>query len=255
MDLASLQGSYDTYAPAPGGSSDDPMAALEELKSMLDFDAYNESPVAKIYDTVGGWLYDNLTTKTDASGNVVSLDSTVDSLDAAVNIVVSFGDMASGLDILADEQAPTEEKVDSLTALGEKLMTTGGKLEALDPTTKATLNTVIDAVKEIAIEADPSMAEIFESLDIDTLDISSVGETMMGFATMLEKSESGDALTTEDATLIISGFANNEFLLEVAEGTNLGIAEGNEEAFTEAINAANVDAETKAALMALVGLN
>ena len=81
----------------------------------------------------------------------------------------------------------------------------------------------MDSVKEmIAPEGEElpgEIASVIDNLNINDLDLVSVGEAMNGIASYIEKTsdefESSEPVTQEEINDIVNGFANNTFIIDL----------------------------------------
>ena len=135
--------------------------ALLEIPDEIGIDEYTESFIGKFYSTTGHWYYDIMTTTTDANGNKVSLDSTLDSVAVILEVANVASSLEDDLKIFNDENATPEEKINSINSLADKLIYVGTSLGEIDESTK---NMIEDLLIEMSGE-DASQEDIDEMLD------------------------------------------------------------------------------------------
>ncbi len=232
-----------------------------ELPEEIGLSDYTNSIPSKIYTTTGGWLFDMLTTTTDEDGKKVSVSTTVDVVTNIVGIADKVTDLSTSMDTMTSEESSAQEKVNAMKNVGNDLVAIGDTIDSLDDETKELINDLLEAVKDMAGE-EGEMA-MFEDLNLSDLKLASAGESLIGIATYMEKTNpelSGEGeVTTEEVNSIVNGLAENVFILDMIkeEGTVpaiLPVESEDASMFESAINESQISDENKLALRQFFGL-
>lgn len=222
---------------------------LLEIPEDVGLAEYTESIPGKIYKTTGGWLYNMMTTTTDADGNEVSLESTLDSVVVILDVADAATSLEDEIKILEDENAEPEEVISALNSLGDKLVSIGNSMEDLD---ENTMDMITDLVTEVAGEelSDEEMDELIEMLTPEFF--VKAGGGIKAFAEYEQVKLDGTELTQEQANNIASNAYN---CITFIEGMELDVNDEDKAKFESAIEAIDgISAEDKDALFNVFGI-
>ena len=121
---------------------------------------------------------------------------------------------------------------------------------------------LIDVTKPIY---DDALASALDNLDINSLDLVSVGEAMNGIASYIEKTsdefESTEPVTQEEINDIVNGFANNTFILDIIVSDSSDVPQiidaddDMKSMFETAVESTSISDEYKESLRKLLGLS
>ena len=228
---------------------------------------YVNSEPAKIYTSVGAWFFDLLSSKTDENGKKISIDDTCDVVTTVAGIADTFSSISKDLSNITSGNITVQEQVDTIKKVGDSLISIGNSVNSLNEDSKAMVQDLIDGVKEMVAgesgEIPPEVENALNSLDINNLKLDSAGEAINGIATYIEKTsdefENSEPVTQEDVNKIVSGLADNTFIIDMVVGENevpeiVKIDEENKEKFENAINESTLTEEDKETLRKLFGL-
>lgn len=250
-----------------------PLLGEMELPKELGLDEFKDSAVAKAYGAVGGWLYGSLTTTTVGEGEEsgsISLDNAIDAVQTVVGVAGSVQNLGTNFEVLSSETATVQEKIDAMTQLGEDLAEVGANINNLDQGSKDIINGVLSSVKDmIPTEGDDTgIADMFENLTLDDLDLEAIGNALVGIGEYINKTEGElagvEEVTQEDITNIVNGFAKNKFFLdmitmvgdgEIPEEGLLPFGSEHDAFVVNAINATTLDADGKDLLADVFGVS
>lgn len=222
---------------------------LFELPEEIGIEEYSESALGKIYKATGGWYYRMMTKTTDADGNEISLEATLDS----VGVILEVADVATSLEddlkILGDENATEEEKIATLDTLGDKLISIGTSMEQLDD---GIMTMISDLVTEMGGE-DVSQEEIDEIMEMLTPEFfEQAGNGVKAFAEYEQIKLDGAELTQDQANDIV-GKAHK--CITIIEAIEFDVNEGDKDTFKTAIDSiADINAEDKDSLYKVFGI-
>ncbi|MBE7091213.1 MAG: hypothetical protein E7363_04795 [Clostridiales bacterium] len=196
--------------------------AVFELPEEVGITQYVESAPGKVYNTIGGWFFDSITTVKDEEGNKVSIGDAVDIVDAVAGVAASIEDLTEHFETLSSETATDQERIDALDSLGAGLVEAGNALDNLDADSRQMLEGLIDSVKDLISESgdmDPEMETVINNLSLDSLDLSAAGSALQGISTLLNVTEyeGEETVTQEDVNNIVNGIAKNPLILDMVE--------------------------------------
>lgn len=223
--------------------------ALFEMPEEIGLEEYSESALGKIYKATGGWYYRIMTSTTDADGNEISLEGTLDS----VGVILEVADVATSLEddlkILSDENATPEQVISTLDSLGDKLISIGTSMEELDD---GIMNMITDLVSEMGGE-DVSQEEMDEIMEMLTPEFfEQAGNGIKAFAEYEQIKLDGDTLTQEQANDIV-GKAHK--CITIIEAVEFDVNESDKATFKTAIDSvSNISAEDKDTLYEVFGI-
>ncbi len=237
-----------------------------EIPAELGVSEYLESAPGKIYNSIGGWFFDVLSSGKTADGKNVSIDD-------AVSIVVAVGDIANtvtqvedSMGVMSDPNATPQQQIDAMQNLGDSLVAIGNSVDALSDDAKTIVNDVVASVKDmVGADLDPAVQDIIDNFDISSIDFAAAGNAINGIATYIEKTDDSfnndQPVTQEDVNKIVNGLADNELILSlVTQGdevpTLVQVEDGeHKQLFETAISGSSLSAEDKDALRTLFGIN
>ena len=251
----------------------DKISALEldgqpviEVPAEMGVAEYIESAPGKLYNSIGGWFFDMLSSGKTADGKNVSVDD-------AVSVVVAVGDIANtvtqvgdSMSVMTDPDATPQQQIEAMQTLGDSLVAIGGAVDALSDDAKTIVNDVVSSLSEMAgSELDPEIQDIIDNFDISAIDFAAAGNAINGIATYIEKTDdsfdNSEPVTQEDVNKIVNGLADNELILSlVTQGdevpTLVEIQDTeHKQLFETAISGSSLSADDKDALRALFGIN
>ncbi len=246
---------------------------VAEVTGIPDMSTYEISPVYKIYDKSGSWLFDMLTTYTDANGNKITLKDTVQAADTSLKVVEKVDKIQESLNEIGN---PESEKKDSenLRDIGNLISEMGSDIKNMSDGGKQVMNTLIEGVKEM-IKPDEGgsgegegsgegsgendkITEILSNLDVEKLELESAGNAIAGIADYVDLQNGDIEEVDEDAAKkIVEGLAENAFVLDVlGDEEIISIDEEHQEDFKTVLNDSEteIDQETKDKIAKLLGI-
>ena len=240
-----------------------------ELPEEIGLHSYVESVPGKAYTALGGWYFNMITSANLENGSSISIDDTVEIMTTVTQIADSVDSLTQTLGAMADENATPEDRVNAMAQAGDALIEMGNKIDGLNDSAKQVIDDMLSSITEL-LPDDPEsqeMAEMFENLSIEDLNVTAVGEAIKGVSSLMDKvmvKETPEAVTQEDVGLIVSGLAGSDFILDILPTDGepfIPVPEMDDEwgtdltsKFETAVN--NItDQEVKTKLQSLFGLN
>ena len=195
------------------------------IPAEVGLEDYNTSGTYKVYDTIGGWYYDILTTVKTKDGKEINLSATCSAFGSMVEVGTGVGQMGEAMDNLNTSGTTDQEKVDSLRKASDTLANASKSLENLDENSKEMLNDILVDLKDM-IGSEGGSTEAFEDISLEKLNVESVAECLGSLATYIEKTEiTAEEVTQEDVDKIVNGLANSEFAVDLLIGDGTGTIE------------------------------
>lgn len=224
---------------------------IVEMPSELGFDEFVNSPISKLYGSVGGWYFDSMTNVKMEDGKELNIGDACDMVTTVTGLASSVTEITESMDVLSKETAKPEEKVEAAKEVGQKLMEIGDKIDNLSDDATEVINGIIDDVKQmIQTESEGNsegLDELFDNLNLEELNLKSVGQGLTGIATYIEKTElkteETEEVTQDDVNNIVQGLAGSTTILDLisssvgGEGTPelVPVPEEHQEMFKTAI--------------------
>lgn len=235
-----------------------------ELPDELGIQEYAGSPTAKFFDATGGWIFDIVSTTTDASGRKVSITSIGNTAITLLNVTNEMTNAYTNLETLGN--SADGAKSESLKNIGDAFINVGTAIEELDEDSKILVNDLINDVKDVAAtalgEIPPELETLIDNIDVEEVKIKSAGEALNAMAKYVEDGYANNGiapnLTQEDADDIVNGIADNMFLLDLLgtkDITLLDVDDLNADKFKTAIENANLTQEEMDMLRNMFDLN
>lgn len=246
-----------------------------EIKGEKAFDLPEEAGIAsyvnstpcKLYNATGEWFFDMISTAKDTNGNKVSIKDTCDIVTTVAGIANTVTKLSDNIESMSVAATP-DQQISSIKNIGDSLIEIGNSVDNLSSDAKNIVQGVMDSVKEMVAsegeELPDELASAIDSIDINNLDLVSVGEAMNGIATYIEKTnpefENNEPVTQDDINNIVNGFANNAFIIDIFVADSEDIPqiieadEGMKAMFESAINDSSASAEHKETLKQMFGL-
>ena len=215
----------------------------------IDFDAYKDSEISKLYTMLGGDFYKALSSAQNANGETVTLSGYVEAVGATSKLYSEFAvlseiDLSGGL---------TDANSKDIQAIMKNLNQIKGDLS---PETAVTVNDAIATVLDAAGEDVPdSVKTVLEGFDIREVDFEAEGQVILD----LYSFSAGEGEVT--ATDLVNGLADTTVLLPVLDEMvsaeePLEIPQDTEAEVIAAIDAiATTDPAKAETLRAIFGLN
>lgn len=221
---------------------------LVNIPSEIGITEYSESAIGKIYSTTGRWYYNIMTSTTDANGNKVSLEGTLNTVSLILNVANVATSLEDDFKILQQEDATPEEKIDAMNTLGDKLISVGTSMDQLDDSTKTMIE---DLVKEMGGE-DASQEEIDEMMEMLTPEVfTQAGNAMKSYAEYEQVKLDGTTLTPEQANnMVNSAYSAIKMIGDIQFEVN----EADKPTIKTAIDAKDITAEDKDTLYNVFGI-
>ena len=234
-----------------------------EISDETGIQEYVNSPTAKFFDVTGGWVFDIVSSTTDASDRKVSITSICNTAATLLNVTNEITNAYVSLDSITN--ADGEMSVESLKGIGDAFINVGTAIEELDGDSKVLVNDLINDVKEVAAtalgELPPELETLIDNIDVEELKIKSAGEALNAMVKYVEDGYANDGtapnLTQEDVDDIVNGIADNMFLLDMLGTTDTALIEVddlNADKFETAIQNTNLAEEDVETLYNLFGL-
>ncbi len=185
-----------------------------EIPAEVGLGEYAESTTYTIYDTIGGWYFDMLTTAETKDGDKISLSGTCGVLISMADVGSSLGKVSSSMEELNKEGATDQEKYDALNDAGQALTETANKISKLDVNSQNLLN---DILKEMFTSED------FQ-ISLEYVNFNSMADFFTGFAEYVNKTKisiPSASVSQEEVDKIINGFARSDMLVDmfIGDGT------------------------------------
>lgn len=207
----------------------------------------------------GGWYFDIIATTKDTS-----LSDICDTIVGVAGLADSFTQIGSSLNVLTDENASTADKAAALKDAGKSIQKKAEELEAMGADSKEIINEILSDVKGLVGDSFGEMGEdeekFFDELDLENMDIGSMGQTIEGIGSIMEKSENPEeTIEKEDFENVVAGFTSNPNFIDLIPESESSLVEVNSEEelamYQEVINEKdNLTQEQKDKLLALVGV-
>ena len=209
-----------------------------QIKELGLYD-YPESTVAKVYNTVGGWLYKELSTVEGVDGNSTNIQAQIGAVEAGAQMVESV----TKLTVVNFEEGLTENTVDTIVDIFNELDTIK---QDMSPESIAALDTLIQEA------ITPMLGEMAEELPIDLstisfaeVDFATEGEVVESFYEIYNTIESGEEIdddqlledvvtTLSDSTLILP--LVSQMVEELPEEDKPNFSESEKEQISEIID-------------------
>ncbi len=245
---------------------------LVEVPSELGIDTYSASAVGKVYGTVGDWYFDSMTHVKMEDGKEMNLEDACSMVTTVTGIASSVTGITESVEVLSKEDAQPEEKIDAVQEVGDKLIELGDKIDNLSDNAKEVIDGIIEDVKEMIVTESEGNSEgvdeLFENLDLESLNLKAVGQGLKGIATYIEKTEMAteetEEVKQEDVNNIIQGLAGSQPILDLITSggeentpTFIEVPDEHEEMFETAINGleGTITPEQQQVLRDLFGIN
>lgn len=209
---------------------------------------YGTSPVGSVYETIGGWYFELITTTTKDDGSAISLPGLMDMAEATVEVVGAFVAGAEDVDIIVSETATKEEKIAALKDFGAQIKTAGQKANELGVDEQEILNSLAELAVSVlgGDTGGESVAIAGEGANLDA-----AGDAIVGIANYYET----ETITDEKITEIVNGFASNPIMIDTLGGQVIQeVAEADKPRFEAAINATNLSQTRKDKMKAMFGI-
>lgn len=213
-----------------------PAETQAEMKEAgVDFDAYRESAVSKLYTAIGGGFYNDLASSETEDGKSVSLSGAVEAVEA----VTKFAGVIESIGSIDISDGLTAENREDLRTTFKELndIKNGMSTEAKD-----TVNALISSVISEAAgeeELPEEVTGMLESFDFSTVDFEREGDVFINLMDYAENEGSGEVTATElvnslaESTMIVPMV---ESMIDTEEGSDLGISDAQKSEISAAID-------------------
>lgn len=188
-----------------------------ETKQVLDETGlleYPESDVAKVYDTVGGWLYQSISKVEKADGTTTDIKTQIEAIDGGVQMASVIAKFA---EINMDDGFNTDVR-DSFVGIFNEL---DEIKEGMSPEGVRELDALMkEALGPILSEAGDDLPINLDEISFAEVDFSTEGQVISSFYTLYEQSENGnldedqvmeDVVTTLSESTLILPILNQVF--------------------------------------------
>lgn len=188
-----------------------------ETKQVLDETGlleYPESDVAKVYDTVGGWLYQSISKVEKADGTTTDIKTQIEAIDGGVQMASVIAKLA---EINMDDGFNTDVR-DSFVGIFNEL---DEIKEGMSPEGVRELDALMkEALGPILSEAGDDLPINLDEISFAEVDFSTEGQVISSFYTLYEQSENGnldedqvmeDVVTTLSESTLILPILNQVF--------------------------------------------
>ena len=223
--------------------------ALVDIPEEIGLAEYSESAIGKFYNATGGWYYKIMTTTTDANGNKVSLDATLNSVSVILEITNVATSLEKDLEIFSKEDATPEEMISTLNSLSDKLIQVGTSMKEIDEGTK---EMITDLITEMSGSEIPQ-EDIDKIKDMMTPEFfEQAGGAMKSYADYEQVKLDGTSLEQDKANEII----NNAYgAIDLVGDIELDVNEEDKAKFKEAIDSnENISAEDVEKMYKIFGI-
>lgn len=229
-----------------------PIVDAETKQSMkqagVDFDAYQESAISKVYTAVGKGFYKGLASTKNEDGRTVTLSGYVEATDATTKF-------ADELAVLGEINLDNGLTADSRDAIQEAMQNLNAIKGDLSEEAAETLNDLVATVVAEAGEDMPEgVKEVLESFDVREVDFEAEGQVILDLYDFAE--EENSEITAGD---LVNSLADTTVMLPVLESmvseeSPMELPEDSRAEVIAAIDALE-DAEKAASLRNIFGLN
>ncbi len=229
--------------------------SMMQIPAEVGLQEYVESTPYKIYDGIGGWYYEMLTTIETKDGEKITLSETCDVISVMGEFAACMEKIEPAIDALNGETT-SQEKVDVLTDASNSLERAAEKVNKLDKKTKKMFNDII---------ADMSSGEETQAITLEYLNFEGAADFFGGFANYINKTkiDTSSAVSQEEINFLINGLASSDFLVEAfvgdGDGTYATIYQIETQHFswfgTAIIDNDDLTAPQKEALIQVFGIN
>ncbi len=236
-----------------------------QLPEELDMDGYVNSPFGKVYNAMGGWLFDIVSSTETEDGKSVSIEDTCDVVQTLAGVSEAVNDLQTGIELIGNEDATTEEQMQAMQDVGDMLIALDAQIGALSDEAKELVNDLLADVKELMKNEDgdvpPEIEAIFDEIDVNNLNLDTLGAAIKAIATYIQKTSDGyvgEGVTQDEVNTIVNGFAGSSFILGFAQSESnltIPIDEEHKPMFQTAVDNTTLSTEDKDALRSLLGLN
>ncbi len=239
-----------------------------ELPAEIGVEDYVNSPLGKIYNTSGGWLFDVLTTGEDVNGKKVTVSDACDVLVTFGGLTGTMEALEDSVEVMASETATAADRISAMKTAGKQLTEIGNSMNDLGYTAKSMVNELLTGLKEILSSEEEGIPEelenLLDNLTVDNLKLGTAGKSLTGIATYIEKTDeelgNNEPVSEQEIKDIVNGFADNGFIMymfTIAEQqpTLLEVQSAHEGLFEATIENTDLSREEKDVLLKLFGLD
>ena len=222
--------------------------ATEEKLNGIGLIGYHDSTVGSIYDKVGGWYLDIVSSTTREDGTKTSLPKMTTTIENTVEVIAVFGSSKDLVETITAEETSKEDRTKALKDFGAKVKEAGDKAKELGENEQTLLNDLAGIAVEIV---GGSSGEETVALVGEGADLTAAGQAIIDIGNYYETKTIEDEKVAE----IVQGFAKNPIMIDILGGQVIEkVAEGDKAKFEEEINKTNLSAERKQKLKVMFGL-
>ncbi len=230
-------------------SSIDEDGQMTQTFEDIGLSGYSSGTVGKVYDTIGGWYFDMVTTVTKEDGNKTSLTKLTNATEAAVEVAKVFVDGEQDLETISSDTATKEEKISALKSFGNRVKTAGEKADALGADEKDIINAFADFVMD-AVGGTSESEEVTKIIG-DGANITAAGDAIISIAEYYET----ETVTDEQIAKIVKGFADNPFIIDIFGDSEIhSVSEADKPRFKAEIEKTSLSTERKNKLLTMFGI-
>lgn len=222
--------------------------ATEEKLNSIGLIGYHDSTVGSIYDKVGGWYLDIVSSTTREDGTKTSLPKMTTTIENTVEVIAVFGSSKDLVETITAEETSEEDRTKALKDFGAKVKEAGDKAKELGENEQTLLNDLAGIAVEIV---GGSSGEETVALVGEGADLTAAGQAIIDIGNYYET----ESIEDEKVAEIVQGFAKNPIMIDILGGQVIEkVAEGDKAKFEEEINKTNLSAERKQKLKVMFGL-
>lgn len=230
-----------------------------EMPAEVGIDKHGDSLTYRIYDTVGGWYYDILTTAETKDGDKITLSGTCSVLGAMFGTIEGINELSNAMTALTDNTKTNQEKADALGASSAILKDAGKTLDGLDKESKKLFNQVLADLKDMmgdgsGEETGSEGDNFLDDLSVEKLNFTSIAS---GLENLAKYVENPSTITQEEVNKIVNGISESELFLEMLTSAEELVydVDTNEAMFKTAIESTELTIEQKSSLKIAFGVN
>ena len=172
-----------------------------EIPAELGLSEYTKFGLCNVYDTIGDWYFDKLTT-VELYDSEINLGDMCDVAVGLGDFVSSTSDMADCFSIIKNGAETKQEIIDILVDRGAKITSTGVKMDKMNKGAKTLLIQLLEGVLS---------EQAGQNINLGNMDV-----TALGYAfTVVSNYYENQTLTQEQAKIVINGIAKNWSLVEL----------------------------------------
>ncbi len=215
-------------------------ATLFNIPKEIGLEEYAKSGLCSIYNDIGGWYFDIITTVTIDNGELNFTD-VCDAVVGISGVMSSASDIEQGFNVIQSQSYPEEEKAQVLKDLGASITKKGQEINIINGNAKQFLDNVIQSALGDKVQVNITMEDI---------KLESFGKAFTAIAEYYVDGEVSKAQAMD----MVNGIVDNWNFIEsaIGNGTLIDLEGANEQSMKDALE--GVDQAKKSKIMRLFGI-